>query len=247
MEEKYSYLSTIIKFKETCFGFNGIKRLLLKKIVKSLLTIIALIGAALVVIYIMFVFSENNTDINELIKIAATNDSNVAIIFLILGTIVLYILADAKITIDDRIELFTKEILSNAHNQTDTLVLDSGILKTELVNYVSPKNGIKSLLLMDLLINDNTTVFSKLYSHLNDKGAFNKLTNAEKALYFAISLKFMLTKHQEDMFNYYFKDKENIEEFCNFIFKEKSYFFINIIEEKDPELFIKCSYAWNRW
>lgn len=247
MEEKYSYLSTIIKFKETCFGFNGIKRLLLKKIVKSLLTIIALIGAALVVIYIMFVFSENNTDINELIKIAATNDSNVAIIFLILGTIVLYILADAKITIDDRIELFTKEILSNAHNQTDTLVLDSGILKTELVNYVSPKNGINNLLLMDLLINDNTTVFSKLYSHLNDKGAFNKLTNAEKALYFAISLKFMLTKHQEDMFNYYFKDKENIEEFCNFIFKEKSYFFINIIEEKDPELFIKCSYAWNRW
>ena len=247
MEEKYSYLSTIIKFKETCFGFNGIKRLLLKKIVKSLLTIIALIGAALVVIYIMFVFSENNTDINELIKIAATDDSNVAIIFLILGTIVLYILADAKITIDDRIELFTKEILSNTHNQTDTLVLDSGILKTELVNYVSPKNGIKSLLLMDLLINDNTTVFSKLYSHLNDKGAFNKLTNAEKALYFAISLKFMLTKHQEDMFNYYFKDKENIEEFCNFIFKEKSYFFINIIEEKDPELFIKCSYAWNRW
>ena len=54
---------------------------------------------------------------------------------------------------------------------------------------------------------------------------FNKLTNTEKALYFAISLKFMLTKHQEDMFNYYFKDKENIEEFCNFIFKEKSYFF----------------------
>lgn len=70
-----------------------------------------------------------------------------------LGIIVLYILADAKITIDDRIELFTKEILSNTHNQTDTLVLDSGILKTELVNYVSPKNGIKSLLLMDLLLN----------------------------------------------------------------------------------------------
>ena len=203
MEEKYSYLSTIIKFKETCFGFNGIKRLLLKKIVKSLLTIIALIGAALVVIYIMFVFSESNTNINELIKIAATNDSNVAIIFLILGTIVLYILADAKITIDDRIELFTKEILSNTHNQTDTLVLDSGILRTELVDYVSPKNGIKSLLLMDLLINDNTTVFSKLYSHLNDKGAFNKLTYAEKALYFettAEAMEFLSEEvHQNDV------------------------------------------------
>lgn len=247
MEEKYSYLSTIMKFKESCFGLNGIKKLLLKKILKSLLIIIALIGAALVVIYIMFVFSESNNDINELIKIAATNDSKVVILWLMLGIIVLYLLTDVKITIDDRIELFTKEILSNKHNQIDILVLDSGILKTELVNYVSPKNGIKSLLLMDLLINDNTTVFSKLYSHLNDKGAFNKLTNAEKALYFAISLKFMLTKHQEDMFNYYFKDKENIEEFCNFIFKEKSYFFIKIIEEKDPELFIKCSYAWNRW
>ena len=90
-------------------------------------------------------------------------------------------------------------------------------------------------------------MFSKLYSHLNDKGAFNKLTNAEKALYFAISLKFMITKHREDMFAYYFKDKESIEEFCDFIFKEKSHFFINIIEEKNPELFIKCFYAWNRW
>lgn len=64
MEEKYSYLSTIMKFKESCFGLNGIKKLLLKKIIKSLLIIIALIGAALVVIYIMFVFSESNTDLN---------------------------------------------------------------------------------------------------------------------------------------------------------------------------------------
>lgn len=247
MEEKYSYLSTIMKFKESCFGLNGIKKLLLKKIIKFLLIIIALIGAALAVIYVIFLFTESNNDINELIKIAATNDSKVVILWLMFGIIILYLLTDVKITIDDRIELFTKEILSNKKNQTDILVLDSGILRTELVDYVSLKDGINSLILIDLLINDNTTMFSKLYSYLNDKGTFNELSDAEKTLYFVISLKYMLTKHREDMFAYYFKDKESIEKFCDFIFKEKSNFFIDTIEEKNPDLFTRCFYAWNRW
>ena len=74
MEEKYSYLSTIMKFKESCFGLNGIKKLLIKKILKSLLTIVVLIVAALTIFYIMFVFSESKIAINELIKIATTNE-----------------------------------------------------------------------------------------------------------------------------------------------------------------------------
>ena len=110
MEEKYSYLSTIMKFKESCFGLNGIKKLLIKKILKSLLTIIVLIVAALTIFYIMFVFSESKIAINELIKIATTNDSKVVILWLMFGIIVLYIFADAKITIDDRIEKFKRFI-----------------------------------------------------------------------------------------------------------------------------------------
>ncbi len=247
MEEKYSYLSAIMKFKASCFGLNGIKKLLLKKIVKSLLTIIALIGAALAVIYVIFLFTESNNDINELIKIATTNDSKVVILWLMLGIIALYLLTDVKITIDDRIEQFKKELeSSNIQYETDNLVLESGMLKSDLVNYVSPKHGIDGLLLMECLIKDNITIYSRFYEYLNNKGPFNKLSYAEKNLYFIITMKIMLTKYQDDMFAYYFNDEKSIKEFCTTIFKEKSDFFIKIIGEKNPELFMKCFYAWDR-
>ena len=247
MEEKYSYLSTIMKFKESCFGLNGIKKLLIKKILKSLLTIIVLIVAALTIFYIMFVFSESKIAINELIKIATTNDSKVVILWLMVGIIVLYIFADAKITIDDRIEQFKKELeSSNIQHKIDDLVLESGMLKSDIVNYVSPKYGIDDLLLMECLIKDNSIIYSKFYDHLNSKGPFNKLTYAEKTLYFVISMKFMLAEHIDEMFAYYFDNEKSIKEFCDIIFKEKSSFFIKIIEDKNYELFMKCFYVWDR-
>ena len=248
METKYSYLSTIMKFKESCFGLNGIKKLLIKKILKSLLTIIVLIVAALTIFYIKFVFSESKIAINELIKIATTNDSKVVILWLMFGIIVLYILADAKITIDDRIEQFKKELeSSNIQYKTDDLVLESGMLKSDLVNHVSPKYGIDGLLLMECLIKDNSIIYySEFYDHLNSKGPFNKLSYAEKTLYFIISMKFMLTEHRDDMFAYYFDNEKSIKEFCDIIFKEKSSFFIKIIEDKNYDLFMKCFYAWDR-
>ena len=235
--EKYTYIDSIDKFNRYYFGPKTFIRVFARKahliIGKAILNTAFAILVSVLVLYGIDMYLVNDNLIDALIE--GKKIENLILVYILF--IILIVAIDFKIFPEDRIKLFKIDIMTNKRlNYTDLMVVNSKILKSSLIKQVKSGYFLSDVRLISALIKDSNIDYDYIYQyfeeHVDTSKGFSKLNHKDQCLYFAFVFRMGLEPQYSKIYQDFFKNEKEIEEFTKSVFKEKAGFFINTINMK---------------
>lgn len=235
----YSYVDSVLKFKKNYFNLSAFLRIFFKKILFSMF--IALFNLSIaIIIAISFSYLLGYIEGVYDVKNILLRFNPIYLIIILLIAYVLLVTLSFKITLKDRIQLYehdffkSKEALEKLENIDiiDLLTVKSKLLQTKIIKSMSKTKGIDKYTLFKLLYEDPSINFEEFFEYITLKYSYKDLNTYDKCLYFVIALKMNLSVDYKEIYDDFFKNRDDLEKFAKIVFEDKAPILLNFLENK---------------
>lgn len=235
----YSYIDSVLKFKKNYFNLSAFLRIFFKKILFSMLIAFVNLNVAIIIV-ISFSYLLGYIDGVYDVKNILSRFNPIYLIIILLIAYVLLVTLSFKITLKDRIQLYehdffkSKEALAKLENIDiiDLLTIKSKLLQTKIIKSMSKTKGIDKYTLFKLLYEDPSINFEEFFEYVTLKYSYKDLNTYDKCLYFVIALKMNLSVDYREIYDDFFKNRDDLAKFSKIVFEDKAPILLNFLENK---------------
>lgn len=235
----YSYVDSVLKFKKNYFNLSAFLRIFLRKILFSMFIAFVNLSVAIIIAISFSYLSGYIEGISDVKNILLRFNPIYLIVICVIAYILLVTL-NFKITLKDRIQLYehdffkSKEALAKLENIDiiDLLTIKSKLLQTKIIKSMSKTKGIDKYTLFKLLYEDPSINFEEFFEYVTLKYSYKDLNTYDKCLYFVIALKMNLSVDYREIYDDFFKNRDDLVKFSEIVFEDKAPILLNFLENK---------------